>query len=220
MGSQSTSHESRRQWLASSCIRVLAACPACRANGHGRRTEAGCGSLLLAVALQCVIAHRRCQGTRPRAVLHLPRITALVVGHLVRVQVAGFTSQKGQTFCHIARKQARGDSAGDAFISGSRGSDTSPIGMHDSPEKRTGPSEQSGRRGSGAGRRGHGFRVNTTRQPRHEFLEATAVVRPLMYMGAGNVPSVRRKWAREGYREGQGRRSHRPNPRILHHKTP
>ena len=56
MGSESTRHESRRLWLASSCIWALAACPAGGANGHGKLTVAGWGSLLLAVALESGIA--------------------------------------------------------------------------------------------------------------------------------------------------------------------
>ena len=50
MGSESTRHGSRRQWLARNCIWVLAACPACGAKGHGMLTEAGCGGLHFAVA--------------------------------------------------------------------------------------------------------------------------------------------------------------------------
>jgi hypothetical protein len=58
---------------------------------------------------------------------------------------------------------------------------------------------QEGMQTSEPGRRGHGFRIRTARQPRHEALDAPAVARPLMHMGAGNMPSVRKKRAREGH---------------------
>jgi len=143
------------------------------------------------------------------------------------------SSQEGQTCCHIARTQARGDSADDGFRGGSGGSDTSPTGMHDSSEKRTGPYQQEGMRSLGPGRRGHGFRVNTTRQPRHETRDAPAVIFPLLYMGAGNVPSVQSKGAQEGYRRSHSAlprsstpardRTRRPSPtfrRYTTHRSP
>ena len=74
---------------------------------------------------------------------------------------------------------------------GSGGGDTSPNGMHDSPRKRTGPPLQEGMRGLMIpGRKGLGMRVHTTRQARHESLDAPAEARPLMYAGAQSEPRV------------------------------
>ena len=106
-GSESTRHESRRQWLARNCIWVLATCPACGANGH-RRVTAAVTLHFFAVALQrgiaIVVPHPPIDFTHPTTVQHLPRIAALAMGHLVRVRVSGFTSHEGQTCCHIARE--------------------------------------------------------------------------------------------------------------------
>ena len=139
----------RPQWCARNCIWVLATCPACGANGHGRVTVAV--TLLLAVAHQVdtgrhIIAHGVPNpifiDATARAVAHLTRRAAQRMGHLVWVHVAGFTSQEGQTCCHIARTHARGKSAGGAFRGGSGGSDTSPSAMHDCPGDRTGGSQK------------------------------------------------------------------------------
>ena len=54
------------------------------------------------------------------------------------------------------------------------------------------------------GRRGHGFRVHTPRQVCQESIDAPAVTRLLLYINAGNMPSVRRKRAREAYRSQLG----------------
>ena len=85
----------RLQWLARSCIWVLATCSTCEAKGHGRLTAV---TLLLAVALQIgialVVPHPRSPSATVRlhrAVEHEPRRTALVMGHLVRVQLPGFS---------------------------------------------------------------------------------------------------------------------------------
>ena len=80
------------------------------------------------------------------------------------------------------------------------GSDTSNGGMHVSPENITTGSPQEGMRTLVPGRRGHGFRVHTARQPRFESLDAPAMSHLPLFMGAGNVPSVRSKRAREAYR--------------------
>ena len=72
--------------------------------------------------------------------------------------------------------------------------------MHDSPENRTGRSPQEGMRRLLPERMGHGFRMHTTRHLRHELLDAPAAARPLLYAGAGNVPSVRSKGALEAHR--------------------
>ena len=91
---------------------------------------------------------------------------------------------------------------------GRGGSVTSPTEMHDSPGNRTGGSPQKGIRRLVPGRRGHGF--NKTRQPRHELLDAPSVVRPLLHMSAGNVPSVRSKRAREAHHSHSPPRSSTP----------
>jgi hypothetical protein len=90
---------------------------------------------------------------------------------------------------------------------GSGGSDTSPTGMHASPEKITGGSPQEGMRRLLPVRRGLEFRVHTTRQ---ESLDAPAVARRLLPMDAGNVPSVRSKGTREAYRSHPTPRSSTP----------
>ena len=90
---------------------------------------------------------------------------------------------------------------------GSGGSDTSSIGMHVSPVNRTGGSPQEGMRRLVSGRRGHGFRVHTTRQ---ESLDAPAVACRLLSMNAGNVSSLRGKQAREAYGSHSTPRSSTP----------
>jgi hypothetical protein len=60
------------------------------------------------------------------------------------------------------------------------------------------------------GRRGHGFRIHTTRQPRHESLDAPAVVHRPLYEDACNVPSVRSKRDWEDYRSHSPPRSSIP----------
>jgi hypothetical protein len=88
----------RMQWFARSCAWVLATCPACGANGHGKVTAV---TLLLAEALQYgiapVVPHILYRGTRPRAVVHLRRRAALAMGHLVRVHDSGFSKPDQQT---------------------------------------------------------------------------------------------------------------------------
>ena len=124
-------HLTRLQCLTRSYISVLATCPACGANGHGRLTAAGRGILLLAVALQFGVAvvvkqqrwQPRYRDALARARVHIPIKAALVVGHLVRVQVSGFIkpgslthSQRRQHYVAVTPMQtAGGDSAGDAL---------------------------------------------------------------------------------------------------------
>ena len=98
--------------------------------------------------------------------------------------------------------------------------------MHDSSGNRTGGSSQLGRRGVMPGMRRHGFRVHKPRQPRHEFLDAPAVARPLLYVGAGNVPSMRGKRVREAYRSHSiprrsisGRNRNSRHPRSIPFRT-
>ena len=63
---------------------------------------------------------------------------------------------------------------------GSGGNDTSPFGMHDSPGNGTGGLSQARMRGLAPGRRRHGLRTRTARQPRHESLDPPAVARLLL----------------------------------------
>jgi len=81
---------------------------------------------------------------------------------------------------------------------------------------------QEGMRGLETGRRGHGFRIRAARLPRQAPLDAPAVARPRIHMGAGNVPSVRSKRAREVYRRREDRREdrregHRRHREECHH---
>ena len=87
----------RLQRLTRSCAGVLATCAACGANGHGRFTAAGWGSLLLAVALQFeitrpVVPHLLFLRTPAIAIVHPPRRAALLMGYLVRIHVSGFNT--------------------------------------------------------------------------------------------------------------------------------
>ena len=171
---------------------MLATCPACGANGHGRLTAV---IPFLAVAHQVGIAvaviHRRCQLVSPtRAAVHHPQTSreALIMGHLVRVHVATSANQIRRLRRRCIERSGKGG--------GSGGSDTSPNGMHDSPGNITGGSPQEGMRRLLPVRRGLEFRVHTTRQ---ESLDAPAVARRLLPMDAGNVPSVRSKRARVAY---------------------
>jgi len=89
----------RLQWLARFCRWALATCPECGANGHGRLTA---GTPLLAVARQIDIAnvapHPRNRPAPPaHARVNFLRVTALAVGHLMRVHVPGFTKPDPQT---------------------------------------------------------------------------------------------------------------------------
>jgi hypothetical protein len=101
MDSGSTNHAShamnswmRLQWLARYCVWVLATCPACGANGQGRRTAV---TPFLAVAFQVVIAtpviHLRFRAARAPAREHVTLGAALLMGHLVQVHVSGFSIQ-------------------------------------------------------------------------------------------------------------------------------
>jgi hypothetical protein len=71
-------------WLARSNMRVLATCPACGGNGHGRFTAV---TPLLAVArhfgVALVVSYPRFQRAPARARVHVPRRAALRMGHLM-----------------------------------------------------------------------------------------------------------------------------------------
>jgi len=113
------------------------------------------------------------------------------------------------------RLAARGDGASDAFRGSAKGggsgrSDTSPTGMHDSFEKRTGGLSQEGMRRLMPGRRGNGFRIHTTRQPRHASPDAPVVAYRPLYEDDSNAPRMRRKRAWEDYRSHSTPRSSTP----------
>ena len=165
------------------------------------------------------------------------------MGHLVRLLVSGFSKPDPQTHTQPQQQSCCGTTAvrhasykerqyrryieRSAKKGGSGGSDTSPSAMHDSPGNRTGPPTQEGMRGLVPGRWGHGFRIHTTRHPRHELIDAPAVVHLLLCMGAGNVPSVRNKGALEVHRNTVPRsstpvryRTRGPQPAFPRHTTP
>ena len=137
-GAGSTRHKSRWQWLSRFCIRLLATCPACGANGQGRLTATPAVTVkLLAVAHQPVFAvvvpHKRfpvvhrIPGANARARVHPPRRAALAMGHLVRVHGARFSKPDPQNHSqprhhHLAvapmrrdKRATRRDSASDAL---------------------------------------------------------------------------------------------------------
>ena len=100
---------------------------------------------------------------------------------------------------------------------GSGGGDTSPISMHDSPGNRTRGLSQKGMRGLVLpGRRELGLRVRKKSQAHHESLDALAVAHPLLYVGAGNVPSVLSQGTREAYRSRVGKPALRSSNPVRH----
>jgi len=144
----------------------------------------------------------------------------------MRVHVSGFSTPDPQKTRSQPRQQCwcgtnarthvtcQGRQCRRGIERGNGGRDTSPTGMHDSPERSTGGSSQEGmRRFLSPGMSGLAFRVYTTRQ---ESLGAPAVARRLLSMDAGNVPSMRSKRER-----GAHRRVWKPAPRsstpVRHH---